>query len=141
MMPQTMISSDAQRKLKTVLTEAVIALCKNGLTYQDGFTIEGLIGITLDFDDVLLVSINEQIKSDAKNTDNDDAIETPGSRKEEISGSHSKQEKRHFSDRNERLVEDCDSDEESQAKKQSMTGSAVRLGKAAHGGKTIYKCF
>ena len=51
-------------KVRLLLTKAVTEICQNELNYQDGFTIEGLFGITLDAEEVFLVKINEWIKSD-----------------------------------------------------------------------------
>ena len=50
-------------------------LCKNGLDsdYQEEFTIEGLLGITLDNESVFLVNINETIHND----EDDDEEESP----------------------------------------------------------------
>ena len=51
-----------QHKIKSLLRETITLLCKNGLQYKSEFCIEGLLGITLDEKDVLLVSIKETIK-------------------------------------------------------------------------------
>ncbi len=54
-----------QEKVQMLLTEAITVLCKNGLSYKSGFSVEGLIGITLfDDDQVFLVSIKETIHSE-----------------------------------------------------------------------------
>lgn len=55
------LSADRQR-VKTLLTETITLLCKNGLHFKTEFSIEALIGITLDEDDVFLVSIKETIR-------------------------------------------------------------------------------
>ena len=60
-----MLDSDRQR-IKALLTEAIMVLCKNGLSYKSQFCIEGLLGITLDQGDVFLVNIKETIFSAAK---------------------------------------------------------------------------
>ena len=59
-----MTMREDQEKVKALLTEAISVLCKNGLSYREEFTIEGLLGITLDNEDVFLVNINEHIKSE-----------------------------------------------------------------------------
>ena len=59
-----MIAADHQR-VKSLLTEAVKLLCKSILTYRSEFSIEGLIGITVDNSEVLLVSIQEAVATDA----------------------------------------------------------------------------
>ncbi len=40
-----------------------MVLCKNGLTFKSEFSIEGLLGITLDNDDIFLVNIKECVSS------------------------------------------------------------------------------
>ena len=53
-----MLTTDRQL-LKVQLIEAVSQLCTNALQFESELTVEGLIGITLDHRDVLLVNINE----------------------------------------------------------------------------------
>ena len=56
------MSVGAERdRVKALLTEAVTLLCKNSLHYQNEVEIEGLIGITLDRSEVLLVSIHDSL--------------------------------------------------------------------------------
>jgi len=57
-----MVLTADQERVKSLLTETVTLLCKNGLHFQTEFSIEGLIGITLDSQDVFLVSFKENIK-------------------------------------------------------------------------------
>lgn len=56
-----MLTPDQQR-VKELLCETIILLCKNGLHFQSEFCIDALIGITLDQQDVFLVSIKETVK-------------------------------------------------------------------------------
>lgn len=53
-----------QEKVKTLLSDTIKLLCKNGLNYTDEFCIEALIGITVDKNHVFLVNINETIPKD-----------------------------------------------------------------------------
>lgn len=46
-----------------MVVEAITMLCKNGLDYQTEFTVEGLLGITLDKKEVFLVNIKESIQN------------------------------------------------------------------------------
>ena len=46
-----------------MLTEAITEICKTALSYEEEFTVEGLLGITLDRQQVLLININEEIKT------------------------------------------------------------------------------
>ncbi len=61
-----MPSLEEQDKVKALLTEAVTVLCKNVLSYQCKFTIEGLLGITVDSQDVFLVNICEHVRQGNK---------------------------------------------------------------------------
>lgn len=58
-----------QERVKTLLTDTVTLLCKNGLHFRKGLKVQGLLGITLDDDDVFIVHINEML------TEPTDAIE------------------------------------------------------------------
>ena len=59
-----MSKQEEQKKMKLLLTEAITQLCKGGLHFETKFTVEALIGITLDDNDVFLVNINESIQND-----------------------------------------------------------------------------
>ena len=48
-----------QRKLQALLRDAVTLLCKSSLTYTREVSVEGLLGITVDNDDVFLVNLHE----------------------------------------------------------------------------------
>lgn len=47
-----------------MLSEAITMLCRNGLEFSEEFTVEGLLGITLDSKEVFLVNIKEHVLSD-----------------------------------------------------------------------------
>ena len=49
-------------RVKALLTEAVTLLCKNSVTHQIEVEVEGLLGITVDKDEVFLVSLHETIR-------------------------------------------------------------------------------
>jgi hypothetical protein len=59
-----MVLSPDQQRIKALLTETMILLCKNGLHFKTEFSIEGLIGITLDQNDVFLIGIKETINAE-----------------------------------------------------------------------------
>jgi len=61
-----MVTDD--QRVKSLLTEAVKLLCKSILTYRSEFSIDGLLGITVDSSQVLLVSIHESVASHAVET-------------------------------------------------------------------------
>ena len=55
-----------QERVRTLLSDTITLLCRNGLTYKSKFNISALIGITLDEDEVFLVDIRETIKTAAE---------------------------------------------------------------------------
>jgi len=54
-------SSNDQERICKLLTETVTLLCRNGLAYRQEMKVQGLLGITVDKNEVSLVHINEQI--------------------------------------------------------------------------------
>ena len=52
-----------QQQLKALLTDTITMLCKNSVTFHQEISIEGLIGITLDQKDIVLVNIKEILPS------------------------------------------------------------------------------
>lgn len=65
-----MVAYSERQRVRRLLAEAITMLCKSSLSYKFGFSVEGLIGITLDDSQVILVNINEEItdKSWRENT-------------------------------------------------------------------------
>ena len=53
-----------QERVRNLLTDTVTLLCKNGLQYQTELRVQGVLGITLDNNDVFIVHINEKFGSD-----------------------------------------------------------------------------
>ena len=64
-----MVLKPDQERLKKMIKETLTLLCKNGLAFDVHFSIEALIGVTLDDKDVFLVNINELVKSDKATED------------------------------------------------------------------------
>lgn len=58
-----MVLTTDKERLKNLLIETITLLCKNGLDFQSEFSVDALIGITLDQKDVFLVTIKETVKS------------------------------------------------------------------------------
>ena len=60
-----MVVRSEKNRIKTLVTDTITLLCKNGLQTISGFSIEGVIGVTSldDEDDVFLISIKEIIKN------------------------------------------------------------------------------
>lgn len=69
-----MVLTADQQRVKALLTETITLLCKNGLHFQSKFCIEGLIGITLDEDDVFLVNINETFHTHIDDTGSNEQV-------------------------------------------------------------------
>ena len=63
------VKADLER-VKTVLKDIITSLCINSLTFKSNLCVEALIGVTLDEDDVFLISINELVTSE-KSKEND----------------------------------------------------------------------
>lgn len=74
-----MVVKAEQERVKTLIADTVSLLCKNGLHYTKEFCIEGLLGITLDRDEVFLVNIKELVKSEGQQDSDSEhsADETP----------------------------------------------------------------
>lgn len=53
----------AENQVKMLLGETILALCRNTLNYHAEICVEGLIGITLDSEEIFLVNINQTIKN------------------------------------------------------------------------------
>lgn len=62
-----------QQRFKALLKETITLLCSNGLNYKSEFSIEAVIGITIDRESILLVSIQDTI------TYNDRSVSAPHS--------------------------------------------------------------
>jgi len=50
-----------QMRIKQILTATIASLCNNSLSYSGELTIQGLLGITIDRKDILLININETL--------------------------------------------------------------------------------
>ena len=76
-----------QERVRNLLTDTVTLLCKNGLQYQTELRVQGVLGITLDNNDVFIVHINEKFGGDIggaisiRNDESDAAKTLLGTRK------------------------------------------------------------
>ena len=59
-----MILTKDQQQVKDLLKETITMLCKNGLHFKTEFSIEALIGITIDSSEVFLMNICETYRSE-----------------------------------------------------------------------------
>ena len=64
-----MVNETEQERVRHLLAEALPMLCKSGLNFSSEFSVEALIGITLDKKDVFLVSVKETFKSENEDGD------------------------------------------------------------------------
>ena len=69
-------SKEDQQRVRTLLTDTVTLLCKNGLTFQRNMKIQGLLGITLDDSDVFLVHLNDVFEAAVTQSINE-CVESP----------------------------------------------------------------
>ena len=60
-----MLLTKEHKEVTALLMDAVRKLCKNSLQYRDKLSIEGILAITIDCEEVLLVNVNDHI---GKNT-------------------------------------------------------------------------
>ena len=70
-----MIDHAEQERVKALLSQALPMLCKSGLNFSSKFSVEALIGITLDDDKVMLVSVKETIQNETGGGDSSKAKE------------------------------------------------------------------
>jgi len=52
-----------QKRIRDLITQTVAMLCQSSLNFQSMFTVEGLLGITIDDKDVFLINIHEVVSS------------------------------------------------------------------------------
>ena len=57
-----------QERLVALVKDTITLLCKNGLEYSQEFSVEGLLGVTLDKDEVFLIPIKELVADKAVGT-------------------------------------------------------------------------
>ena len=100
-----MVVSAEQERVRSLIIDTVSLLCKNGLHYTKEFSIEGLLGITLDKDNVFLVNIKEIIKSETYESSDGAVSETETQKSDK-----SKQRKRKKRLRDNSLANDSASD-------------------------------
>ena len=58
-----MVRKSADERIATMLKDTITLLCKNGIAFKEKFTIEAVIGVTVDDSDVILVSMSELIRA------------------------------------------------------------------------------
>ena len=56
-----MMEKNEQDQIRAILVQAIANICRKGLTYHKNFSIEGLLGITLDDEEIFLLNIKETI--------------------------------------------------------------------------------
>ncbi len=56
-----MVHTRVEDQVRTMLYDTIVALCRNSLPFKAELSIEGLLGITLDKEEIFLVNIKEMI--------------------------------------------------------------------------------
>lgn len=56
-----------QERVKELLMETILLLCRNGLHFDRRMTVQGLLGITLDDKDIFMIHLNEVVVPDSRN--------------------------------------------------------------------------
>ncbi len=59
-----MANHTERARMKQILSEAIAVLCKASLTFHADLCVEGLLGITLDEEEIILVNINETVQKE-----------------------------------------------------------------------------
>ena len=59
-----MVKKTIQSRMRQLLSEAIMVLCKASLPYTSEFSVEGLLGITMDREEIFLVNINELVQKE-----------------------------------------------------------------------------
>ena len=72
------MKADHERVTK-LLTDTVTLLCKNGLSYDHELRIQGLLGITVDSNEVFLVPINDSFNGSSSSTSAPSPVSVPNS--------------------------------------------------------------
>lgn len=78
-----MVLKSDQERVKALLSETITLLCRNGLHFQSELSIEALIGITLDHEDVFLVSVKEIIQPNSNPIDSPNNLDVLRKQKQE----------------------------------------------------------
>ncbi len=50
-----------QHKISQIIRDTISALCKNGLTYNIGFMLEGVVKVFIDSEQPFLININDTV--------------------------------------------------------------------------------
>ncbi len=62
--PATMVYRKIENQMKIMLADTILALCRNALPFKGQVSVEGLLGITIDYEEIFLVNINETIQKE-----------------------------------------------------------------------------
>lgn len=95
-----MLLTPEKLKLKQLLSEAIVLLCKSGLSFESELSIQALVGITIDETNVFLVTIEETLfASSAPNESDNNSEKNEGRRKEKNMSSLKCDKRVHVSDK------------------------------------------
>ena len=57
----------AESQLQILLADTIWAMCKNTLAFNGGIRVEGLIGVTIDEEEIFLIPVNQKISKEVPN--------------------------------------------------------------------------
>ncbi len=78
-----MLVKATEKTVGIMLSDTIMALCRNTLSYDSELCIEGLIGITVDKKEILLIHLNETIPQERANIARHKAAKRKGSKDSE----------------------------------------------------------
>jgi len=87
-----MVLKPDQQRVCTMLKDTITLLCKNGLSFKKKFSIEAVIGVTLDDEYMFHVSLSEIIRSST--TPDDESENRSGSEAESINQQHKRKRRK-----------------------------------------------
>lgn len=119
-----------QERVKALLAETVILLCKNGLCFTSELKVQGLLGITLDNDDTFLVSINETVSIQEDSISCNKSEHSCRSNSDEITSQHN--EEMSFSISQGSFMESSSKNPQTRPMKRRKGGLCERKGRKAY---------
>ena len=86
------MKNEEVERMRELLVEAITTLCRSGLKFKNSMRVEGLLGVTLDEEDIILVNVNKSYnigkpaeKKESEVMDNDARTERVGQAESEES--------------------------------------------------------
>ncbi len=111
-----MVLRKAEHQVQIMLCDTIVALCRNALPYKTECSIQGLLGITMDNEEVFLVDIKETIHKEGaakRKGDTDDRLQGHDSDESQNGEHKGSRRKRKKSRPSRRKSHDSDKEEDS----------------------------